>query len=568
MRRKQLFSAIVCLCIFAMLISGCSANKDAGNAQTQEAPLPVDTPISSEPSAPDLEPTPESSPETESAKPQKLQQSQVLAGADGYSINRSESLPEDAGGRTLTDEQIAELDGLTPEEASWKIETITDAYIWLARQGYASDGMHTDPTPGYDYDVALENYALYSSELRDKSAISWIALSTIINLLLEGDYEEVGTLLCIAGADDPNWPFYHMSFNYVLYEGVYFITDSSNYLENMGWPCCRAYTICTSSLDYVKSAMEEINPDTDFVTMAVYPLDTYDIKVVCSEYPERYTFRQIEGVKHLYSANEEQYLEYERLRDADRAKEYERWVKHASTLSVSDYGMPEEIGNTTIGFEAALELVGQDPELVAEQVKTVGDVLQYMIASRFGYSDDPQYMYTPWYGRWYSRWGFDAPGDVQLSQNFGCCCGGYANAVSYLLQGDYEKVGTLRWIGGSEYNHTISWVYTQGKYYVFDFTAYCDDGNYTNYGAPVTILDTLEDYYNAMPDCYPKDEVLLLVAFEAGTAMYPASWNDLAFDGLTFPEEAKDKIMTIYQASPQYGVIYKELDAEIPGWNS
>ena len=112
--------------------------------------------------------------------------------------------------------------------------------------------------------------------------------------------------------------------------------------------------------------------------------------------------------------------------------------------------MPAAIRNTTLSYQQAYTLVGQDPEVIRSAVKTVGDVLQYMIAARFGH--DAPSAYTPWYG----FWGFDAPGDVQLEQNYGCCCGGVANTVSYLLKDDYEKVGTLRWVGGG--NHTISWV--------------------------------------------------------------------------------------------------------------
>lgn len=47
--------------------------------------------------------------------------------------------------------------------------------------------------------------------------------------------------------------------------------------------------------------------------------------------------------------------------------------------------MPQAIGQTTLSYDGALALVGQDPQRIADSVKTVGDVLQYMIAARFGY---------------------------------------------------------------------------------------------------------------------------------------------------------------------------------------
>ena len=138
------------------------------------------------------------------------------------------------------------------------------------------------------------------------------------------------------------------------------------------------------------------------------------------------------------------------------------------------------------------------------------------------------------------------------------------------MQGDYEKVVTLRWADGG--NHTISWVYTGGKYYVFDFTQYCSGGNYNNYRAQVTILYKLEDFYAQMPDTYsyfPKSEVVIIVAFEAGAAMFPSRWSDPPnCSGLIFPKEAQDNITLIYQKDPNYGVKYQTIGFNIPGWNS
>ena len=241
------------------------------------------------------------------------------------------------------------------------------------------------------------------------------------------------------------------------------------------------------------------------------------------------------------------------------AAEQAAWNEIAKTLDVSNYGIPSVIGTATLTYKEAYALVGQDPAEIAKQVKTVGDVLQYMIAARFSYNAPSAY--TPWYG----YWGFDAPGDVQLEQNFGCCCGGFANTVSYLLQGDYDKVGTLRWIGGG--NHTISWVYTGGTYYIFDFTQFCSGGRFDNFNAPVTVLTDLADYYNKLPPYYPKSEIVLMVAFEAGEAMYPSHWEDYPhFTELVFPTEAKEKILTIYQRDDEYGVNYKNVTTLIPGW--
>ena len=235
------------------------------------------------------------------------------------------------------------------------------------------------------------------------------------------------------------------------------------------------------------------------------------------------------------------------------------WDEYAATIRISDYNLPSAIGKTTLTYQNARALVGKSPEQIADRVKTVGDALQYMIAARFG-AGAPS-VYTPWY----DGWGFDAPGDQQIRQNYGCCCGGYANAVSYLLQGDYQKVGELRWIGGG--NHVISWVYTGGKYYVFDFTQLCNVGDYNYFDSPVVTLSRLENYYSYLPQCYPKSEIVLMAAYETGDAGYPSQWSDPPnFNGLTLPTEAKGHVTLIYQKNSRHGIKYQDIQGEIPGW--
>ena len=235
------------------------------------------------------------------------------------------------------------------------------------------------------------------------------------------------------------------------------------------------------------------------------------------------------------------------------------WDEYAATIRISDYNLPSAIGKTTLTYQNARALVGKSPEQIADRVKTVGDALQYMIAARFG-AGAPS-VYTPWY----DGWGFDAPGNQQIRQNYGCCCGGYANAVSYLLQGDYQKVGELRWIGGG--NHVISWVYTGGKYYVFDFTQLCNVGDYNYFDSPVVTLSRLENYYSYLPQCYPKSEIVLMAAYETGDAGYPSQWSDPPnFNGLTLPTEAKGHVTLIYQKNSRHGIKYQDIQGEIPGW--
>lgn len=472
-----------------------------------------------------------------------------------YYVDYAAAIPAETGARKITETELKELAGLTPRKAAKIISTLADAYEWLKQEGYVTTGACIY---GKNYG---ENWELENS-IQGKE-LSWEEMSTLLNILLEDDYDEVGTLLCVLVPEDRDWAFYYSSFNYVKQDGWYYITDPVCHVSNMGKPFCRTYTVKTNSLKEINTILSDINDVFSPICIVTYPLCTGSIIIQLEENPVSVSFEDVPDLEYIYRAEAEDFVRYEEIKEQIKKEEMAAWKTTAPQIKVDRFGMPSAIGKQTLDYDASVELIGQDPAVIAEKVKTVADVLQYMIAARFGYYSD--YFGTPWYG----YWGFDAPGDYQISENYGCCCGGYANAVSYLLQGDYEKVGTLRWVGGG--NHTISWVYTEGKYYVFDFTRYCSGGNYDFYVYPVTILDRLEDFYDNMPEIYfgyDKSAVVIMVAYESGDTDYPSHWQDPPhFDGLTFPKEAEGKITLIYQKDPNYGVKYREVDVDIPGWN-
>ena len=473
-----------------------------------------------------------------------------------YTVDYTGAIPSETGARKLTDKQLKKLASQTPEQAAKTITTLADAYAWLKQEGYSTHGASLNWLDG--------GTTFELGNGRWEKEMAWEEMSTTINILLEGDYDEVGTVLCTLVPNEDGWAFFYSSFNYVKVGNWYYITDPVCHLNNGGLPFCRAYTIKTSTLTDIKEILAEINLDFSPITIVSYPLTTKGIRVKLQKDPIAIAIEDVSSMNILFQANEADFKQYEAAKEQARKDEMAGWEVTARRIDIQKYGMPAAIGKQNLDYDEALALVGKDPEVIAKEVKSVADAVQYMIAARFGYYSD--YFGTPWYG----FWGFDAPGDYQLKENYACCCGGYANTASYLLKDNYEKVGTLRWVGGG--NHTISWVYTGGKYYVFDFTQYSCMGNYNNYNCPVIVLDRLEDFYDNMPDkydAYAKAEIVIMVAFEAADAMYPSNWNDPPyFTGLTFPEEAKGKVTLIYQKDPSYGVGYKKVDVNIPGWNA
>ena len=243
----------------------------------------------------------------------------------------------------------------------------------------------------------------------------------------------------------------------------------------------------------------------------------------------------------------------------------ESWEEEARKRPLASFNIPKEIGTATLTYEDARALIGQDPDVIAEKVKTVGDAVQYMIAARFSYTNKPAF--TPWY---YGV-GFDAPGREQVLQNYGCCCGGYANLALFLLKGDYEEMGIVRWLGGG--NHTINYLLKDGKYYVFDLTEYSWIGNYNNKNAPVTVLDDLKDYYDNLPDIYPnrgipKSEIRCVIALRVDDDAhdpYGIANNEYT---MVYPPEARDRITVIYQQTNYPAVTYEPITKPIPMWNT
>ena len=255
------------------------------------------------------------------------------------------------------------------------------------------------------------------------------------------------------------------------------------------------------------------------------------------------------------------------LRKLYNQKSAADYAAAAKTIQVSKLGLPAAIGKTTLTYNDAFALVGQAPAVIAEAVKTVGDVAQYMVAANFGAK--PRATYTPWFGE--NEWGFDAPGEEQLRQNYACCCGGYTNMALYLLKDDYEEQGVIRWLGQrGDGNHTINYVKTGGKYYVFDLTDFRGKLNRNNGGnarATITVLDRLEDYYDQIPSDYPKVKITSLVALTDTGVDYP--WGYIGeTEALIFPTETKGHILQIYHRNASGGVSFRDVDIEIPFWNS
>ena len=178
-----------------------------------------------------------------------------------YTVDLHGAIPEQTGARRLSDEELDALSGLRVETAAAKIETLADAYAWLLQEGYSTTGIS----------------GLYASaNTLERKDLDWVSMSTALNVLLDGDYDEVGTLFCATQSDEEGWDFFYVTFNYVCVDGVYYVTDPQDHLPSTGLAYCHSHTIRAESLAVMKDALAEASgASTKILMVATYPL-TYD----------------------------------------------------------------------------------------------------------------------------------------------------------------------------------------------------------------------------------------------------------------------------------------------------
>ena len=128
----------------------------------------------------------------------------------------------------------------------------------------------------------------------------------------------------------------------------------------------------------------------------------------------------------------------------------------------------------TLTWDEARALVGYNLTVVKEHVKSLEDVLYYMVAAgytRDGYDielKDPAY-------RW--SWHFCASPSLVLKTNIGNC-GGTAGLVASLLEGDYDEVGMLN-LYGLKSGHVTNYLKDGDTHLTFDVNKFAGGYNHS-----------------------------------------------------------------------------------------
>lgn len=128
---------------------------------------------------------------------------------------------------------------------------------------------------------------------------------------------------------------------------------------------------------------------------------------------------------------------------------------------------------TTLGApklsKETLLSIAYNPELLRDQISTLYDVIQYIQVVKMKTVNGN--LRTA--GKAGISWEHPRPPEFSINKNESNCVG-ISAVANYLLVGDYEEVGFVEY-GRIDGGHSFNYVKFQGKYYVFDLTAYKTD---------------------------------------------------------------------------------------------
>lgn len=183
-------------------------------------------------------------------------------------------------------------------------------------------------------------------------------------------------------------------------------------------------------------------------------------------------------VEPFWSANREEMLD----------KINSEIFAYAKPENIQNYKIASMLGGITLSVEDAYALADEDPEVIKDKVKTAGDVLMYMMAAHFRPRDGSEAITVDGH-----TWNYNWSAEENIKDH-SINCGGGANMVTYLLEGDYEEVGfiMLSYYPGMGGGHVYNYFKYQGEYYIVDYRLYVDF--YYNNDPSIRKLKTLKDY--------------------------------------------------------------------------
>lgn len=231
---------------------------------------------------------------------------------------------------------------------------------------------------------------------------------------------------------------------------------------------------------------------------------------------------------------------------------------HIKAENINQYQLPKMLGGLTLTPDSAKSLVGKSPEVIKEQVRTAGDLLLYMLASRTLLENGDQQISASGY-----EWHYNRTAKEVLSMKKGNC-GSMANLAKYLLDEDYEEVGFIlhSYYPGNGGGHVYNYIKYNGKYYIIDFSSYL----FNNYSVAsefnVIALNTLQEYGTRWKECFGG--LAAIISHNSPGTHLPNVWSGNTY---YLPEGADFDIL---METPGNGYIVKTLPmpSSVPDWRN
>ncbi len=236
----------------------------------------------------------------------------------------------------------------------------------------------------------------------------------------------------------------------------------------------------------------------------------------------------------------------------------EKNYAHIKPENIGKFQLSKILGNTTLSISEAKDLVGKPKEELKTKIKTAGDMLQYMLASRVLLKNgDIQY------GDGGNYWHFNSPASVTLSENLGNC-GRMANLANYLLEGDYEEVGFIlhSYYEGNGGGHVYNYIKYDGMYYIVDFSSYLFNGYNPSSEFNFISMSDLKDYGTRWNECYGG--LAAVIAHTSPGTHLPNVWDEEGNNYL-LPEGAKFDVL-FETPGTGYAVKTIKCPSGVPNW--
>ena len=356
-----------------------------------------------------------------------------------YTILNVRKLPDILTERKLSDEEIAELAGISLEGLKEKISTFGDFVAWV-RLVLLSRLQFIQNTTSNEY-----NQYTYGASFSYSWMQEWFSPNMTVSVaqyVLEDDYLGIRTL-CVFQKNGSELAM--KCANGIPADNGYYLVNADGLAgadqQTLSGSCALDHMLFVSDLSGLIPYFNEVHPWSR-VTQ-ILSLDTAD-EIVLDAGDGYYVPQDTSHITTVFFDEDAKY------------------PPEDSRLSFGYYGFPEQISTESfVDAKTARELSKGTYEEAAEAIRTIPDVLNYLY-----YSGHSQYGFDQRVTMHDGEWHYNYRPEVVFRRGKGNC-GAISGLVAGLLEGDYGEVGmiTLRFPSDG---HVINYIRDKEQYYVFD----------------------------------------------------------------------------------------------------